>query len=93
MIIKTPMSAAEALTLEALEEGEEGIVTAISAPKPLRVRLLELGLLPGTRVRLLRRAPLGDPIEIEVRRTRLSLRKSDAARVFISIPKSQGASP
>ena len=42
-------------------------------------RLMSLGLTPGTRFRLLKVAPLGDPIEIEVRGFRLSLRRNEAA--------------
>lgn len=42
-------------------------------------RLMSLGLTPGTKFRLLKVAPLGDPVEIEVRGFRLSLRRSEAA--------------
>ncbi|RME70400.1 MAG: ferrous iron transport protein A [Verrucomicrobia bacterium] len=47
------------------------------------VRLREMGLTPGTAIRLVRRAPLGDPIEIEVRGYLLSLRKAEAERVEV----------
>lgn len=47
------------------------------------VRLLEMGLTPGVEIRLVGIAPLGDPLEFEVRGYRLSLRKSEAARVEI----------
>lgn len=47
-------------------------------------RLLEMGLTPGVEVRMLGVAPLGDPLEIELRGYRLSVRKSEAARVEIA---------
>jgi ferrous iron transport protein A len=53
------------------------------------LRLREMGLLPGTRVRLIRRAPLGDPIEIEVRGYHLSLRREEADQIVID-PARQG---
>lgn len=46
-------------------------------------RLRELGLVPGTKVRLVRRAPLGDPIEISVRGSRLAMRRSEAKHIKI----------
>ena len=49
----------------------------------LATRLLEMGLTPGVEVEMLGRAPLGDPLEFEVRGYRLSLRKSEAKLVTI----------
>jgi ferrous iron transport protein A len=46
-------------------------------------RLMELGLVPGTRVEVLRRAPLGDPIELRLREIHLSLRRSEAAYIHV----------
>lgn len=46
-------------------------------------RLRELGLVPGTKVRLVRRAPLGDPLEIAVRGSRLAIRRSEARHIQI----------
>jgi len=50
------------------------------------IRLLEMGLTPGEQVRVIGRAPLGDPLEVEIRGYRLSLRHSEAARVAVAIP-------
>jgi Fe2+ transport system protein FeoA len=47
------------------------------------LRLREMGLLPGTRLTLVRTAPLGDPLEIEVRGYRLSLRRGDADSILV----------
>ena len=51
----------------------------------LAIRLMEMGLTPGTRVVLIKRAPLGDPLEIRVRDYHVSLRKRDAARVSVEV--------
>lgn len=50
----------------------------------ISIRLMEMGLVPGTELRVLGLAPLGDPLEIEVRGYRLSIRKSEAARVQLT---------
>jgi ferrous iron transport protein A len=46
-------------------------------------RLRELGLVPGTKVRLVRRAPLGDPLEIAVRGSRLAIRRTEARHIQV----------
>lgn len=55
----------------------------ISGSDDVSLRLLEMGLTPGTEVLVVGQAPLGDPLELEVRGYRLSIRKSEAARVEI----------
>jgi ferrous iron transport protein A len=69
--------------LGALALGERAVVESLAIERPVARRLMELGLLPGTVVELVRRAPLGDPLEISLRGYRLSLRKSEAARVVV----------
>jgi Fe2+ transport system protein FeoA len=46
---------------------------------------MEMGLLPGTRVRVVRVAPLGDPIEVRVRNYSLSVRRAEAAKIGVSL--------
>ncbi len=71
--------------LNSLQPGECGIVeNIITADPKLKMRLLELGLLKGTPIELIRYAPLGDPIEIKIRGYRLSIRKIEAESVIIS---------
>ncbi|MBJ7258854.1 MAG: ferrous iron transport protein A [Chthoniobacterales bacterium] len=70
-------------SLSALRTGERGRVCPGSPDHPALQRLLAMGLLPGTIVRLVQTAPLGDPVEIEFNGTRLSLRKADAAAVEV----------
>lgn len=48
-------------------------------------RLMEMGLLRGTRVRVARRAPFGDPLQLELRHTALSLRKHTAAKITVEL--------
>ena len=71
-------------TLAEVSVGQRGQVTGIEGTDEVSLRLLEMGLTPGAEFSLLGVAPLGDPIEIEVRGYRLSLRKSEAARVSVT---------
>ena len=50
-----------------------------------RLRLMELGILPGTLIRFVRRAPMGDPLELEVRGFHLSLRAAEASAIGVSL--------
>ena len=59
------------------------VVRAVLAEPQVRLRLLELGLLPGTEVRVVRRAPLGDAIELHVRGYALSLRREQALGIRV----------
>jgi Fe2+ transport system protein FeoA len=70
-------------TLAALRVGERGKICGYDLSAELRQRVLELGLTKGAVCQVIRFAPLGDPIEIEVRGYRLSLRKSEAAGVLL----------
>jgi Fe2+ transport system protein FeoA len=70
-------------TLDSLAPGERAIVTGVLDGTPIDRRLEDLGLLAGTEVRALRRAPLGDPIVFELRGYQLCLRRSEARRVAI----------
>lgn len=71
-------------TLADLAVGERGVIQRITAARPLAVRLMELGLVEGTEVTIKRRAPLGDPLELEVRNYALSIRRDEARCVRIS---------
>ncbi len=58
-------------------------ISSVGGERGFRRRLLELGLLPGTQVEIIRVAPLGDPMEISLRGSRLSIRREEAAQVRI----------
>lgn len=70
------------MTLADLRPGESATVQGYAAELPPRV--LELGLLPGTEVTLVRRAPLGDPLDLRVRGFHLSIRASEARLVEVT---------
>lgn len=69
--------------LTSLEAGQSAIVTEIKVPPEHRGRILEMGLLVGTPIELVRFAPLGDPVEIKVRGYNLSLRKHEAEQILV----------
>jgi len=69
--------------LDTLPVGARGRVSAVAGDDELTIRLLEMGLTPGVEVAVVGTAPLGDPLELELRGYRLSVRRSEAARVEI----------
>jgi ferrous iron transport protein A len=69
--------------LKDLAPGESARLADIGGDRSFRRRLMELGLLPGTRVRMVRRVDIGDLVEIEVRGSHLSLRLSEARAVLL----------
>jgi ferrous iron transport protein A len=71
------------IRLDHLLPGASAIIHGIDGDGPLVRRLMDLGLVPGTAIRYIRSAPLGDPLELVVRGTHLSLRRSEAARVHV----------
>ncbi len=73
------------LTLASLAVGQRSIVERVRGTSRVSVRLMELGLVAGTKVALERRAPLGDPIEVSVRGYRLSLRAEEANSVLVRL--------
>jgi Fe2+ transport system protein FeoA len=72
------------VTLDQLRPGESGRVARVDAAPALVQRLAEMGLLEGTAVKLVRAAPLGDPLEIELHGYFLSIRKADAHGVVLA---------
>jgi Fe2+ transport system protein FeoA len=64
--------------------GSAGKVIEIKVPAASRPRLMEMGLLVGTPIELVRFAPLGDPVEIKVRGYHLTLRKHEADQILVS---------
>ena len=74
-------------TLDHLAVGSTGHVESISGDDEISLRLMEMGLVPGTELRVVGMAPLGDPIEIELRGYRLSVRRVEGARVEVASPE------
>jgi Fe2+ transport system protein FeoA len=73
-----------AQTLDHFAPGSQVQVLNVAGALPIRRRLLEMGLCPGVTVDVIRRAPLGDPLEVRVRGYLLSLRLDQAAQVSVS---------
>jgi Fe2+ transport system protein FeoA len=71
------------LPLTAIAVGQTATVAEINLPPSSRPRLMEMGLLVGTTVELVRFAPLGDPVELKVRGYNLTLRKHEAEQIFV----------
>jgi ferrous iron transport protein A len=74
---------ADRIMLSTLAVGASAVIREFPKAGPAFVRLREMGLLPGTRVTLVRTAPMGDPIEIKVRGYNLTLRKTEADHVLV----------
>ncbi len=74
-----------ATSLAELPLGRSAKVTAVEGPRAFRRRLLEMGLVPGTEVRVVTIAPLGDPLRIEVRGGQWSIRKQEAAQIAVVV--------
>ena len=74
---------AEFQSLASLKVGSKATVSEIRVPPENRGRLLEMGLIVGTPVELIRFAPLGDPVEIKVRGYHLTLRKHEAEQIWV----------
>ncbi len=90
------------MVLSEIKPGQIVEVVSVAGQSSFRRRLMELGLVPGTRVELLRVAPLGDPVELLLRGASLSIRKAEASVIEVStelatsaasLPKAVGLEP
>ncbi len=72
------------MTLDQIAVGKEVKIIKVGGEGQLRIRLLDMGLIPQTIVRVQKAAPMGDPIEIHLRGYELTLRKQDAARIEVA---------
>jgi ferrous iron transport protein A len=82
--IEMPFQDGERKTLDQLALGQHARVRAVSGHGPMSVRLLEMGFVPGVEVSLVKRAPLGDPLELRLRGYHVSLRRAEARRVEVT---------
>ncbi len=71
------------MTLKELKIGESGTVVSIGEKGPIRRRIMDMGITPGASIRVIKVAPMGDPIEINIRGYELSLRKVEADQIII----------
>ncbi|MDD4602033.1 hypothetical protein SDC9_11489 [bioreactor metagenome] len=70
-------------TLDQMKPGENGIVEKVTGEGAVKRRIVDMGLVGGTRLSVLKYAPLGDPIEIKVKNFNLALRKTEAALIQV----------
>lgn len=75
------------MTLDMRLWGQEAVITSVGGTGVLRCRLLDMGLIPKTSVRVEKLAPLGDPMELRIRGYALSLRKEDARNITVEVKK------
>lgn len=71
------------MTLKDLKIGEKAIITGLSFNSNIRLRLIDIGFIPNTLVKLQKIAPLGDPIQIQIRGYELALRKEIAGKIYV----------
>lgn len=72
-----------AVSLDEVSVGSIVRVRDVAGGDAVAIRLLEMGVTPGVEIRLVGKAPFGDPLELELRGYRLSIRRQEAARVAI----------
>ncbi|NMC54288.1 MAG: hypothetical protein GYA48_11710 [Chloroflexi bacterium] len=73
------------MPLSKMRVGQQGVVVSVRGKGQVRQRMMDMGVVPGSDVRVIRVAPLGDPIEFSVRGYNLSLRKSEAEEVIVEV--------
>ncbi|MBO0476023.1 ferrous iron transport protein A [Vagococcus sp. DIV0080] len=73
----------QTVSLNTLKPGEVGTISHITGQNILKRRLMDMGMTQGTPIKLVKVAPLGDPMELKIRGYQLSIRKSDAELIFI----------
>ena len=71
------------MTINDLKIGEGGVIDKVGGEGPLRLRFLDMGLIPGTAVTLQKVAPMDDPIQIHLRGYELTIRREDAMKITL----------
>jgi Fe2+ transport system protein FeoA len=71
------------MTLANLKIGQSAIIKTVGGDGPLRLRLLDMGLIPKTQVMIRKVAPMGDPIELHLRGYELTIRLEDAEKIEV----------
>lgn len=78
-------------TLDQLMIGDEAVISNVLGEGRVRRRLLDMGITPGAKVYLRKKAPLGDPMEITIRGYELTLRKVEASQVVVTMNESEAS--
>ena len=79
------------MTLKDLNIGETAVVGTVGGEGALRQHFLDMGLIPGEKVTLVKFAPMGDPMELSIHGYELTLRLDDAARIGVTLAKAPAA--
>lgn len=79
------MSQTSSVMLSTLRPGARARIVRVAGKGPVRRRIMDMGVVPGTLIEMKRVAPLGDPIEVIVRGYHLSLRKEEAGNVYVEV--------
>lgn len=72
------------MTLNELKTGQSAVITSVGGNGALRCRLLDMGLIPKTKVMIRKVAPMGDPIELFLRGYELTIRLEDAEKIAVA---------
>lgn len=72
-------------TLDQLKAGTAGVISAVGGEGALRCHLLDMGLIPHTKIAVTKIAPMGDPMELQLRGYALTLRKEDAKSIEVEV--------
>ena len=83
-VLKPHLDATNELSLATLPAGAQARVISVNGSGPIARRLMEMGVVPGAPVRVIKSAPLGDPIEIRVRGYHLALRRTEAETISVT---------
>ena len=81
------------MTLKELKIGESAVIDTVGGTGELRQHFLDMGLIPGEKVTLVKFAPMGDPMELQIHGYELTLRLDDAARIEITPAEAPAAAP
>ncbi|MDP4279368.1 MAG: metal-dependent transcriptional regulator [Dehalococcoides mccartyi] len=80
-----PMETKPIRALNELKVGERGRVIRIASDKALKSRVLDMGVTPGAEIKMEGHAPMGDPVEVDVKGYHLTLRKDEAAQIYVEV--------
>lgn len=69
------------MTLRELKPGQQGVVASVGTTGAMKRRIMDMGITPGVEIKVVKVAPLGDPVEVTVRGYQLSLRKDEAQQI------------
>ncbi len=75
--------------LSELQPGEKGVIVRLNGSSSTRRRIMDMGIVKGETISVVRRAPLGDPVEFDIKDYNLSLRKREAENIYVDMEESR----